>query len=321
MDPLDWLTRGAVARELNCHVSTVRRLEANGVLKPRIGDGGVRYFSYWAVKDIKESRTRRKLGHAAETRLAAFQLFERGVAWQDVALRLHTDPLRVHQRLLEKAPQHLREKVDRASRTEFRHRRYSDGLMVSVRLAPYEDHAPMTAVWMLVSLCGHLALEQLAAGQPIRGGLDIGVGVTVSADFDREAQDHLLGPVVVGAYELESDFAKWPRIVVGDEVRTYLEKATTAPTEHVGDGGQQLARKLLNTLFTNEDGSTMIDFLGKSFRDVCGPASAENVLAANRFVLAARDRWRAVDDERGPKLADRYATLARYFERRLHLWR
>lgn len=225
------------------------------------------------------------------------------------------------QRLLEKAPQHLREKVDRASRTEFRHRRYSDGLMVSVRLAPHEDHAPMTAVWMLVSLCGHLALEQLAVGQPIRGGLDIGVGVTVSADFDREAQDHLLGPVVVGAYELESDFAKWPRIAVGDEVRTYLEKATIAPTEHVGDGGQQLARKLLNTLFMNEDGSTMIDFLGKSFRDVCGPASAENVLSANRFVLAERDRWRAVDDEQGRKLADRYATLARYFERRLHLWR
>ncbi len=140
------------------------------------------------------------------------------------------------------------------------------------------------------------------------------------ADFDREAQDHLLGPVVVGAYELESNVAKWPRIVVGDEVRTYLQKATTAPSDHVGDGGQQLARKLLSTLVTSEDGSTMIDFLSKSFRDVCGPASAENVHKANRFVLAERDRWRMVDDERGRKLADRYETLARYFERRSHLW-
>jgi hypothetical protein len=96
MDPLHWFTRGAVARELSCHVSTVRRLEASRELKARIGDGGVRYFSYWEVKDLKERRAKKKLGNAAEMRLAAFRLFERGVAWQDVALRLHCDPLRVH---------------------------------------------------------------------------------------------------------------------------------------------------------------------------------------------------------------------------------
>lgn len=97
MDPLDWLTRGAVARALNCHVSTVRRLEAHGVLKPRIGDGGLRYFSYRAVKDLKESRAKKKLSHAAETRLAAFELFRQGVDWRDVAIELRCDPLRVHQ--------------------------------------------------------------------------------------------------------------------------------------------------------------------------------------------------------------------------------
>jgi hypothetical protein len=95
MDPLDWFTRGAVARELHCHVSTVRRLEANGELTARIGDGGVRYFSYWEVKRLKERRARKKLSHAAEMRLDAFQLFERGVPWQQVALSLHCDPLRV----------------------------------------------------------------------------------------------------------------------------------------------------------------------------------------------------------------------------------
>jgi hypothetical protein len=96
MDPLDWFTRGQVAQELACHVSTVRRLEANRELNPRIGDGGVRYFSYSEVKNLKERRARRKLSDAAEARLAAFRLFERGVAWQNVALRLHSDPLRIH---------------------------------------------------------------------------------------------------------------------------------------------------------------------------------------------------------------------------------
>jgi hypothetical protein len=96
MDPLEWFTRGAVARELNCHVSTVRRLETNGDLHPRIGDGGVRYFLYLEVRNLRERRARKRLGHAAEMRIAAFQLFDRGVAWQDVALQLHADPLRIH---------------------------------------------------------------------------------------------------------------------------------------------------------------------------------------------------------------------------------
>jgi hypothetical protein len=96
MNPLEWMTRGDVARELKCHVSSIRRLEAKGDLNPIIGDGGVRFFRYWEVRNLKERRARKKIGHAAEMRLAAFRLFDRGVAWQDVALQLDYDPLRVH---------------------------------------------------------------------------------------------------------------------------------------------------------------------------------------------------------------------------------
>jgi hypothetical protein len=46
--------------------------------------------------ELKERRARKKSGQAAELRLAAFRLFDRGVAWQDVALQLDYDPLRVH---------------------------------------------------------------------------------------------------------------------------------------------------------------------------------------------------------------------------------
>jgi hypothetical protein len=48
------------------------------------------------VRNVEERRTTKKLGCAAERRLAAFDLFARGVAWQEVALRLRYDPLRVH---------------------------------------------------------------------------------------------------------------------------------------------------------------------------------------------------------------------------------
>jgi hypothetical protein len=97
MDPNQWLTRGDVARRLGVHISTVRRLEARGELVPVIEeDGGLRYFHLYQVVMLKKGRTRKAQEQAAEVRVAAFELFRRGVDWRDVAIRLHYDPLRVH---------------------------------------------------------------------------------------------------------------------------------------------------------------------------------------------------------------------------------
>jgi hypothetical protein len=97
MDPNQWLTRGDVARRLGVHVSTVRRLEARGELIPAIEeDGGLRYFHLYQVMTLKKRRVRKAQGQTAEIRLTAFELFQRGVDWRDVAIRLHHDPLRVH---------------------------------------------------------------------------------------------------------------------------------------------------------------------------------------------------------------------------------
>ncbi len=97
MDPTQWLTRGAAARQLGVHVSTIRRLEARGELVPKIEEeGGLRYFTLWQVMEVRDPRTRKARERAADIRLAAFELFHRGVDWRDVAIRLRYDPLRVH---------------------------------------------------------------------------------------------------------------------------------------------------------------------------------------------------------------------------------
>jgi hypothetical protein len=46
--------------------------------------------------NLKERRTKKKRGRAAAMRLAAFDLFAQGIPWQEVAIRLRYDPLRVH---------------------------------------------------------------------------------------------------------------------------------------------------------------------------------------------------------------------------------
>jgi hypothetical protein len=97
MDPTQWLTRGAAARFLGVHVSTVRRLEARGELVPKLEEeGGLRYFTLWQLMKLKERRTRNARERAAEVRVTAFEMFREGIDWRDVAIRLHYDPLRVH---------------------------------------------------------------------------------------------------------------------------------------------------------------------------------------------------------------------------------
>jgi hypothetical protein len=97
MDPTQWLTRGAAARCLGVHVSTIRRLEARGELVPHIEEeSGLRYFTLWQVMQLRNRRTRSARERAADMRLAAFEFFRQGVDWRDVAIRLRYDPLRVH---------------------------------------------------------------------------------------------------------------------------------------------------------------------------------------------------------------------------------
>lgn len=95
-NPADWWTRGRVARELDVHISTVRRLEIKGDLRPHLGDGGIRYFIRYDVMDLKKRWAKKKWNRAAVMRLTAFDLFDQGVRWQDVAIRLRYDPLRIH---------------------------------------------------------------------------------------------------------------------------------------------------------------------------------------------------------------------------------
>jgi hypothetical protein len=90
------LTRGYMARALGVHVSTVRRLEARGELHPEVGAGGIRYFTLRELMDLERRQLSTAPDRTTAIRLAAFQLFQEGVDWRKVALRLHYDPYRVH---------------------------------------------------------------------------------------------------------------------------------------------------------------------------------------------------------------------------------
>jgi hypothetical protein len=97
-------------------------MEARGELVPEIDEAGIRWFSYYEVRALKERRLRKKQDERAEIRIAAFELFRKRVDWRDVAIRLHYDPIRVLQlwQLYSRDDEHAADvnQGDGASRTD-----------------------------------------------------------------------------------------------------------------------------------------------------------------------------------------------------------
>jgi hypothetical protein len=147
-------------------------------------------------------------------------------------------------------------------------------------------------------------------GQPLRGGIDVGIGV----EFDR---GDLYGPVLVSAYELESKVAQWPRIAVGKGLVPYLRWLSSG-----GYGGElsrgeaRLADQMLAMVGPDVDGQVVLDYLGKTFR---AHVNIDRALIAKAFafVNSEYERFVGSGDE---KLASRYRQLGEYFEKRRYLW-
>lgn len=209
-------------------------------------------------------------------------------------------------------PEH-RELHLRMKRTQLKFQRFSDGLFSYISLVADANHLPINGIYGLISSCGALCFLGLASGQPIRGGLDIAWGVELN-------QNELYGCVVARSYQLESEAAKFPRIVLGNEMMNYLHQYASMP-------GQELEVQYVRAMATAclemihqdiEDGLFCIDYLGEKFRQYIGSTVDNQIFHdARTFIREQLDLFQSVDDK---KLFDRYKILDRYFESRQYVW-
>lgn len=94
--------------------------------------------------------------------------------------------------------------------------RWSDGLFIFTPLAEELIKCPMNAIFRMFALTGALCFIGLATKQPLRGAIEVAWGVELRPG-------ELYGPVVARTYELESEVAGYPRIVIGPYLVRYLE--------------------------------------------------------------------------------------------------
>ena len=119
----------------------------------------------------------------------------------------------------------------------------------------------MNGVFGVFGLTGTLCLLGLATRRPIRGAIDIAWGVEIH-------QGELYGPAIARAYELESEIAQYPRIVVGPEMVHFLQAQAAYSGEDIFlQTNQGLAAVCLKMLIQDVDGHWILNYLGKEFQN------------------------------------------------------
>lgn len=182
---------------------------------------------------------------------------------------------------------------------------FSDSFVAHVPLRTDKGEVQMLAsVFSTLSAAAVVMLVSLASKHPLRGGIDVGLATELG-------DSEIYGIALEKAYLLESHVAESPRIVIGDELWTFLNVARSQfqsaehPCAKIVDATFQLIAE-------DTDGKRILHYLSPFILSRGGRKCLEiMVKPALEFV---RDEYDRVLAEGNAKLMPRYAALQTYFE-------
>jgi len=205
-------------------------------------------------------------------------------------------------------PSELKAQLPSMNRGELRTQRFSDGLVLYASLAEIPNQSPINSLYGLLSAAGSLVLIHLAGKSPLRVGIEIGWGVELRPG-------ELYGAALAHAYELESQVAQWPRVVVGKDLVDYLEVSSNSEENSINDKYRRaMAQVCLSYLAEDLDGSTIVDFAGPTFLKNASEVQHRETLAkAKHYVDEQLEKWSA---QGNASLAGRYQCLRHYLNTR-----
>jgi hypothetical protein len=160
-----------------------------------------------------------------------------------------------------------------------------------------------SAMSMLINLARKIA---------IRGGIEIGA----AANWPGFG---IYGSALYSAYDLESNTAKYPRIIVGDELMRYLDHWKRYDgTDNLGCINRKLVEYCGQMICEDVDGRWIIDFLSPDIPVLFGHDKHEKTSKfvrekreeGYRFVIEEQERYKRDKDS---DLAFRYAHLLDYY--------
>lgn len=190
--------------------------------------------------------------------------------------------------------------------TRIKTQRWSDGLVSFVCLGDTDIKCKMIGVFNIFALAGALCFFGLASRSPVRGAIEVAWGVELHS---RE----LYGAAVARAYELESEIAQYPRIVVGPETVKLLNAHASNKSEDVySQIDRKIASLCLQMLARDVDGHWILHYLGDEFQFAITHDNHGKLYdLARKYVVGQLGEHQA---NQKTKLALRYSHLLQYFD-------
>ena len=219
-------------------------------------------------------------------------------------------------RLPDGLPKEKRQLYKQMGSNPIRYHQFSDFLTAFLALRVDQGKKlPISGIYAIIGATATVSLTSLAAGQPIRGGIDIGVGIEIK-------HNEIYGAALARAYALESRVAKYPRVVIGPELMGWLKHLSESDeTDELSRASKDLAKHTMGLLALDDDGCPFVDFIGPTVQqemEASGSESgAEVVRRAYEFVLKSSKEF---ENSGETKIASKYSQLQRYMEPRLGLW-
>jgi hypothetical protein len=199
----------------------------------------------------------------------------------------------------------LKRTYDEMKKVHLKQQRWSDGLVYFVSLMEGDVKCPMCGVYTVFVATGGLCFLGLASKIPLRGSIDIAWAAELH-------EGELYGAAVAKAYELESQVAQYPRIVVGPRAVHYLiANINNSSSDIYSKFNRELAKICYGMLAQDCDGYHFVHYLGDVFHQIATKGVHQELYQDSmKFVLEQCKKWR---DERNTKLSLRYNQLLSYF--------
>jgi hypothetical protein len=207
----------------------------------------------------------------------------------------------------------LREQIIEARKFDVRIVGLGDAVALSVGLKSSNNFVQPTngLLAILMGTCG-ITLLSLAAGRPLRGGVDVGVGGLIE-------ENEVYGASMLRAVELESKKAISPRIALGGELNKYLKAMVDMPIRNKADEiANAYGREASKLLFVDLDGQLCLDFMGPFVKSQLGQSiDSDEIVKIVDWTNGELDLVRGRGDQ---KLIPRYEALKAYVDSRSAHW-
>lgn len=193
---------------------------------------------------------------------------------------------------------------------------FSDSVVSWTRVQPKAEidcAQILNSIWTTLITIGSAIPLLLATKNPVRGGMEIEGGITVEADGNE-----IYGPALNRAYTLESQQAKYPRVVVGDKLLRFLNDVPrmSFQDQKIGAYCAHMAARCQRFILVDEDSHSIVHYLGPAMKELSDgiqggiPMYTEVILPALKFISECEEKFNT-DEKLGP----RYQQLRKYFDK------